>query len=143
MAQNLEARLNQYYPTALSVFRVIFGLLFLCHGLSALIGWPAHDPAHYPAPVGQWPDYYAGWIETVTGALITLGLFTRPAAFLASGEMALGGAPGRLNFCAKCAAKSGMSSGRSVSGGRSTGTTPAAYAAARPGTEWAYGMELM
>ena len=88
MAQNLEARLNSYWPTALSVFRVMFGLLFLCHGLSALIGWPAHDPAHYPAPVGQWPDYYAGLIEAVTGALITVGLFTRPAAFLASGEMA-------------------------------------------------------
>jgi putative oxidoreductase len=40
------------------------------------------------APVGQWPDYYASWIEAVTGGLITLGLFTRPAAFLASGEMA-------------------------------------------------------
>jgi putative oxidoreductase len=38
--------------------------------------------------VGQWPDYYAGWIETITGALITLGLFTRAAAFVAAGEMA-------------------------------------------------------
>lgn len=84
MARNLEARLNSYRPIALSVFRVMFGLLFLCHGLSALIGWPANTIA----PVGQWPDYYAGWIETVTGALITLGLFTRPAAFLAAGEMA-------------------------------------------------------
>jgi putative oxidoreductase len=84
MAQNLEARLNSYWPIALAVFRVIFGLLFLCHGLSSLIDWPANTLA----PVGQWPDYYAGWIETITGALITLGLFTRPAAFLAAGEMA-------------------------------------------------------
>jgi putative oxidoreductase len=84
MAQNLEARLNSYWPIVLSVFRVMFGLLFLCHGLSSLIGWPANTLA----PVGQWPDYYAGWIETITGALITLGLFTRPAAFLAAGEMA-------------------------------------------------------
>lgn len=85
MAQSLEARLNSYWPTALSVFRVMFGLLFLSHGLSGLIGWPAAD---HVAPVGHWPDYYASWIEAVTGALITLGLFTRPAAFLASGEMA-------------------------------------------------------
>ena len=85
MAQNLEARLNSSCPIALSVFRVMFGLLFLSHGLSAVIGWPA--PGHV-APVGQWPDFYAGWIELVTGALITLGLFTRPAAFLAAGEMA-------------------------------------------------------
>jgi putative oxidoreductase len=84
MAQNLEARLNSYWPIALAVFRVIFGLLFLCHGLSSLIDWPANTLA----PVGQWPDYYAGWIETITGALITVGLFTRPAAFLAAGEMA-------------------------------------------------------
>jgi putative oxidoreductase len=84
MAQTLEARLNSYWPIALAVFRVIFGLLFLCHGLSSLIDWPANTLA----PVGQWPDYYAGWIETITGALITLGLFTRPAAFLAAGEMA-------------------------------------------------------
>ena len=84
MTHNLEARLNSYWPMALSVFRVVFGLLFLCHGLSTLIGWPAPQAA----PVGHWPDYYAGWIETITGALITLGLFTRAAAFLAAGEMA-------------------------------------------------------
>jgi putative oxidoreductase len=84
MAQNLEARLNSNWPIALSVFRVMFGLLFLCHGLSSLIGWPANTLA----PVGQWPDYYAGWIETITGTLITLGLVTRPAALLAAGEMA-------------------------------------------------------
>ena len=85
MAQNLEARLNAYRPTALSVFRVMFGLLFLSHGLSSVIGWPA---ASHVAQVGHWPDFYAGWIELITGALISLGLFTRPAAFLASGEMA-------------------------------------------------------
>jgi len=56
MAQSLEARLNPYWPTALSVFRVMFGLLFLSHGLSGLIGWPAAD---HVAPVGQWPDYSA------------------------------------------------------------------------------------
>jgi putative oxidoreductase len=85
VARNLEARLNSYYPIALSVFRVIFGLLFLCDGLSKLIAWPAPDVI----AVGQWPEYYAGWIETITGALIAVGLFTRAAAFVASGEMAV------------------------------------------------------
>ncbi len=85
MAQNLEARLNSYRPIAVSVFRIVFGLLFLSHGLSSVIGWPA---ASHVAAVGQWPDFYAGWIELITGALITVGLFIRPAAFLASGEMA-------------------------------------------------------
>jgi putative oxidoreductase len=85
MARNLEARLNSYWPVALSVFRVIYGLLFLCHGLSALAGWPN---ANHVATVGQWPYWYAGCIETVTGALIAVGLFTRLAAFVASGAMA-------------------------------------------------------
>jgi putative oxidoreductase len=85
MARDLEARLNSDYPMALAVFRVVFGLLFLCAGLSTLIGWPAH----YHVPVGQWPAYYAGWIEVITSALIIPGLFTREAAFIACGEMAV------------------------------------------------------
>ena len=85
MARNLEARLNSNWPIALAVFRVVFGLLFLCHGLVTLFGWPA---AGHIAPFGEWPEYYAGLIELVTGVLITAGLFTREAAFVASGEMA-------------------------------------------------------
>jgi putative oxidoreductase len=85
MARNLEARLNSYWPIALTVFRVMFGLLFLCDGLSKVISWPAPDVV----PVGHWPEYYAGWIETVTGLLIAVGLFTRIAAFVACGEMAV------------------------------------------------------
>jgi putative oxidoreductase len=40
-------------------------------------------------PVGDWPGWWAGLIETVTGLLVMVGLFTRPAAFLASGTMAV------------------------------------------------------
>jgi putative oxidoreductase len=83
--RNLEARLGTYTPVALTVFRVVVGLLFLCHGLQKLIGWPVGPTV----PVGEWPFYYAGWIETVTGALVALGLLTRVAAFVASGEMAV------------------------------------------------------
>src|SRR5207302_3363416 len=39
-------------------------------------------------PVGSWPGYYAGVIELVTGVLVAIGLFTRPAAVLTSGTMA-------------------------------------------------------
>jgi putative oxidoreductase len=84
MARNLEARLSTYSPSAIAVFRVVFGLLFLCHGLQKLIGWPVGPGV----PVGEWPLYYAGWIELVTGVLIVAGLFTRLAAFIACGEMA-------------------------------------------------------
>ncbi len=85
MARNLEARLNSYWPIALTVFRVVFGLLFLCQGLTKLIGWPV---VAHKAAVGEWPFYYAGWIELVTSVLIIAGLFTRLAAFIACGEMA-------------------------------------------------------
>jgi putative oxidoreductase len=85
MARNLEARLNSYWPLALVVFRVVFGLLFLCQGLTKLIGWPV---VAHKAAVGEWPFYYAGWIELVTSVLIIAGLFTRLAAFIACGEMA-------------------------------------------------------
>lgn len=85
MTQNLEARLSRRSPLAVAVFRVVFGLLFACHGLSKLVGWPVGPTV----PVGEWPDYYAGWIELVTGALIAVGLFTRAAAFVACGEMAV------------------------------------------------------
>jgi putative oxidoreductase len=84
MTRDLTARLTAYPPTALAVFRVVFGLMWLCHGLSKLTGWPVGPSI----PVGQWPDYYAGWIELVTGVLITLGLLTRIAAFFAADEMA-------------------------------------------------------
>lgn len=84
MLANLESRLNPGAPAVLSLFRVIFGLLFLCHATAHLFGWPS-GPA---ATAGQWPYFYAGCIELVVGVLITLGLFTRIAAFIASGTMA-------------------------------------------------------
>lgn len=84
MTTALDARLSPHAPTVLSLFRVIVGVLFLCHASAHLFGWPT-GPAAAP---GQWPSFYAGVIELVTGALITLGLFTRIAAFVASGTMA-------------------------------------------------------
>jgi len=84
MTTNLDTRLNANAPAVLGVFRVIVGLLFLCHASAHLFGWPS-GPA---AGVGQWPYFYAGVIELVTGVLVTLGLFTRIAAFVASGTMA-------------------------------------------------------
>lgn len=84
MTTTLDTKLSPHAPTALSLFRVIFGVLFLCHASAHLFGWPS-GPAAAP---GQWPFFYAGVIELVTGVLITLGLFTRIAAFFASGTMA-------------------------------------------------------
>jgi putative oxidoreductase len=84
MTSNLDARLNPHAPAVLSLFRVVFGLLLLCHAVAKLFGWFGGPQV----PVGSWPFWWAGIIELVTGLLITLGLFTRIAAFVASGEMA-------------------------------------------------------
>ncbi|OBK72095.1 DoxX family protein [Mycobacterium sp. 1274761.0] len=83
---NLDARLAGYHSPVLSAFRIIFGLLYTIHGSQKLFGWPVPAPA--PIETGSFPYWWAGLIEFVLGVLITLGLFTRIAAFIASGEMA-------------------------------------------------------
>ncbi len=89
MTKNLNqclARLDHYSPAVLSLFRFVYGLLFAGSGSLVLFNWPV--PSRFHAEVGAWPGWYAGVIELVTGLLIAAGLFTRVAAFVASGEMA-------------------------------------------------------
>ena len=85
MTTNLDARLSSYSSPVLLAFRVMFGLLFTLHGSMKLFGWPLGTSV----PVGTWPAWWAGLIEFVTGLLIVVGLFTRIAAFIASGHMAV------------------------------------------------------
>ncbi|WP_439595506.1 DoxX family protein [Falsiroseomonas sp.] len=73
-------------PRLLSLLRIVAGLLFLAHGTQKLLGFPASASGGGPEMLSL--PWIAGVIELVAGALITLGLFTRPAAFLASGTMA-------------------------------------------------------
>jgi putative oxidoreductase len=81
----LEAKLTSFSPFVLSVFRIVFALLLLCHATSHLFGFPV---ARQQAPVGSWPIWWGGLIEVVAGLLILTGLVTRLAAFIASGVMA-------------------------------------------------------
>jgi putative oxidoreductase len=85
MTTRFDSRLASYSSPVLSIFRIIFGLLFALHGSMKMFGWPLGEAV----PVGTWPAWWAGLIELVTGVLITLGLFTRIAAFIASGHMAV------------------------------------------------------
>jgi putative oxidoreductase len=71
-------------PHVLSALRIMAALLFLQHGLSHLFGFPQPLPAP-PAFTLYW---FAGAIELVGGALLAVGLFSRLAAFVMSGEMA-------------------------------------------------------
>jgi len=74
-------------PILLSVLRIVAGLLFMEHGLVKLFGFPPGSPMPMPAAFTLF--WFAGVIELIGGALITLGLFTRSAAFICSGEMAV------------------------------------------------------
>jgi putative oxidoreductase len=70
-----------------SLLRIVAGLLFICPGGLKLFGWFGG----MPGPPGKLPPLLlaAGIIEVFGGTLIALGLFTRPVAFIASGEMAV------------------------------------------------------
>ena len=76
--------LSKYSPQIRGDVRILVGLLFLEHGLMKIVGFPA------PMGHGALPPMImaAGIIELVGGALIALGLFSRIAAFICSGEMA-------------------------------------------------------
>lgn len=80
----IETTLNSHASRVRSIVRIVAGLIFLAHGTQKLLGFPASDMR---------PPLFsifglAGVIEIVAGVLITIGLFTRPAAFVASGTMA-------------------------------------------------------
>jgi putative oxidoreductase len=77
--------LSRWQPQVLAILRIVVGLLFLEHGLSKFFGFPVPFPVHPLPPM----LIAAGIIEVGAGVLVTIGLFTRIAAFIASGEMAV------------------------------------------------------
>jgi putative oxidoreductase len=79
--------LSRWQPEFRAILRIVVGLLFLEHALIKLAGFP---PGGKPGlqEVGSFL-WIAGIIELVTSVLVTLGLFTRIAAFVAAGEMAV------------------------------------------------------
>jgi putative oxidoreductase len=80
-------------PRVLSLLRFVAGLLFLEHGLSKLVGFPpvpALAHMHLSSLIsGFAPLGVQGVIELVGGALVCIGLLTRPAAFILAGDMAI------------------------------------------------------
>ena len=73
-------------PQLLSILRIVVGFLFLVHGTQKLFGVPGGEGVPVPllSLIGV-----AGVLELVGGLLVLLGLFTRPVAFVLSGEMAV------------------------------------------------------
>jgi len=78
--------LAAWTPRVLSILRIITGLLIIQHGMGKIIGWPVFPGYANVQPfslVGT-----AGFLELIGGALLILGLCTRPVAFVLAGEMA-------------------------------------------------------
>ena len=78
--------LNRHADTAYCLMRLIMGLLFACHGGQKLLGFPAGGHGHPADALGV----LGAWIELAGGLLIAFGFLTRIAAFICSGEMAIG-----------------------------------------------------
>jgi putative oxidoreductase len=74
-------------PYALSIMRIIVAFLYMQHGAQKLFGF--HAMPQMPTPPLLSFMGFAGFLEFVGGLLILLGLFTRPVAFVLSGQMAV------------------------------------------------------
>lgn len=78
--------LSTFAPQMLSVLRIVAALIFMAHGTQKILGFPASEMA-YPAVMSKF--WIAGMLELIGGALLVVGLFTRPVAFVLSGLMAV------------------------------------------------------
>jgi putative oxidoreductase len=82
-----EAFQAEWAPRLLSVLRIVVALLFLQHGLTKLFGFPGAAPASF-----NWftlAPGLASLIETFGSLALLFGFYTRVAAFIMSGEMAV------------------------------------------------------
>ncbi|MBI3609863.1 MAG: DoxX family protein [Nitrospirae bacterium] len=81
----MNAFMSSYSSQGYALMRIVVGFLFLWHGAQKLFGFPVPMPPGVPAYI----IYIAGPIELIGGTLVMIGLFTRWAAFLCSGLMAV------------------------------------------------------
>jgi putative oxidoreductase len=84
IGQTLE---TLWAPRVLSIVRVVSALIFIEHGTQKLLNFPPNPPGR-PAVELFSLSGFAGALEIVGGVLLVFGLFTRPVAFILSGEMA-------------------------------------------------------
>ena len=80
---------ERYASQTYALMRIVFGLVFLMYGVQKFGMLGGVDGAGASAPFLSWPFGIAGIIEVTVGVLVTIGLFTKPAAFIGAGEMAV------------------------------------------------------
>ncbi|GIH73179.1 DoxX family protein [Sphaerimonospora thailandensis] len=82
-------KFDRHAGPVLSLFRIVTGLLFVCHGLSSVFNvFGGNQGSGHAIPIGTWPGWWAALIQVICGGLVLIGLFTRAGAFLSSGSMA-------------------------------------------------------
>jgi putative oxidoreductase len=81
----MHSAIANWSPRLLSVLRIVTAFLFMMHGMQKWLGFPMPRPS--PTILLSLSGV-AGLLELFGGLLLVLGLFTRPVAFLLSGEMA-------------------------------------------------------
>jgi putative oxidoreductase len=82
----MVARLERWKPELLGLMRIAMGITFMEHGTQKLFGFPVPPPGRLALPL----LLFTGVLETLGSILITFGIATRVAAFVLSGEMAVG-----------------------------------------------------
>ncbi len=87
--KSVAHRWTTWAPQILAIFRVIAALVFFLAGSVKLFAFPIGVPPGGGTVEIFTEAWFAGLIETIGGALLAIGLFTRPVAFIASGEMAV------------------------------------------------------
>ena len=89
MEATVLARWRSWSPYLLSLLRIVAAFLFMQFGTAKLFGLPAPImPGGGTAPAGSLA-WFAAVLETFGGFFLLIGLFTRPVAFILSGEMAV------------------------------------------------------
>ncbi len=88
MQDNLIWLRQAWEPRVLNISRIVLGLVFLEHGTAKVLDFP-HQSNHHPFVLDTLNPGAQGLIELIGGLLLTLGLFTRPIAFLLCGDVAV------------------------------------------------------
>lgn len=83
------SNLSAWSPHTLGLLRIVTAVLFILHGTQKMFGIPERMAGMTAAPEMFTLYWWAGMLEVAGGALILIGLFTRPVAFLLSGMMAV------------------------------------------------------
>ena len=88
-APSIVTKWSSWAPRLHSVLRIVAAFIFVLAGTMKLFAFPAGMPPNGSTATPMSEFWFAGILETFGGGLLLLGLFTRPVAFLLSGEMAV------------------------------------------------------